>query len=118
MTGPRAGGLAGGLAVVLLTASPPARLPAQDTNAIDRGVRIGIVYRPGVRPGMVMLPRKGLDSISTIAIASKSSRSPVGTRSGLRQEPPAVAVPRRGVAVPRLHRVRGLGVERSLRSAR
>jgi TolB protein len=30
---------------------------AQDTSAIDRGVRIGIVYRPGVRPGLVMLPR-------------------------------------------------------------
>src|SRR5436190_23465016 len=68
MTGTRAGGLAGGLAVVLLPASPPARLPAQDTNAIDRGVRIGIVYRPGVRPGMVMLPRKGLDSVRAMVV--------------------------------------------------
>jgi len=68
VTGTRAGGLAGGLAVVLLTASPPARLPAQDTNTIDRGVRIGIVYRPGVRPGMVMLPRKGLDSVRAMVV--------------------------------------------------
>jgi TolB protein len=29
---------------------------AQDTTTIDRGVRIGIIYRPGVRPGMVVLP--------------------------------------------------------------
>ena len=39
-------------------------LMVQDTSTIDRGVRIGIIYRPGVRPGLVMLPRKGggLDS--------------------------------------------------------
>src|SRR3989441_9955749 len=42
---------------------------AQDTTAIDRGVRIGIIYRPGVRPGLVMLPRtgQGLDSVRVIA---------------------------------------------------
>ena len=41
---------------------------AQDTSAIDRGVRIGIVYRPGVRPGLVVLPGPGtgLDSVRTI----------------------------------------------------
>jgi hypothetical protein len=42
---------------------------AQDTSTIDRGVRIGIIYRPGVRPGLVMLPRKGgasLDSVRAI----------------------------------------------------
>ena len=52
-------------AVVFLTAQPPNRLTAQDTSAIDRGVRIGIIYRPGVRPGLVMLPRtgQGLDSV-------------------------------------------------------
>ena len=31
-------------------------LVAQDTAAIDRGVRIGITYQPGVRPGLVLLP--------------------------------------------------------------
>jgi len=34
----------------ILSVSPPGRLAAQDTSAIDRGVRIGIIYRPGVRP--------------------------------------------------------------------
>ncbi len=55
-------------AVVFLTAQPPNRLTAQDTTAIDRGVRIGIIYRPGVRPGLVMLPRvgMGLDSVRAI----------------------------------------------------
>jgi TolB protein len=49
-----------GLVVMLLAAWPSVR-PAvgQDTSAIDRGVRIGIIYRPGVRPGFVMLPRRG-----------------------------------------------------------
>src|SRR3989441_2064083 len=42
--------------LALLSAYPPVRLPAQDTSAIDRGVRIGIIYRPGVRPGLVVLP--------------------------------------------------------------
>ena len=54
--GSRFGGWAGSLTAVLLTAYPANRLSAQDTSAIDRGVRIGIVYRPGVRPGMVVLP--------------------------------------------------------------
>ena len=53
-------------AALLLAVGPSAR-PAvgQDTSTIDRGVRIGIIYRPGVRPGLVMLPRKGggLDSV-------------------------------------------------------
>ena len=45
-------------------------LVMQDTSAIDRGVRIGIIYRPGVRPGLVALPRSGggagLDSVRAI----------------------------------------------------
>jgi len=55
----RTGGRAVGTGVLLaavLTAGPPVRLTAQDSSAVDRGVRIGIVYRPGVRPGMVVLP--------------------------------------------------------------
>ena len=53
-----------GLIVGALAVVPTCRLVSQDTSAIDRGVRIGIVYKPGVRPGMVMLPRtgQGLDS--------------------------------------------------------
>src|SRR6266705_4104281 len=44
------------------------RLSAQDTSAIDRGVRIGIVYRPGVRPGVVLLPDRStaLDSARAV----------------------------------------------------
>lgn len=44
------------------------RLSAQDTSVIDRGVRVGIVYRPGVRPGLVVLPARAaaLDSVRTI----------------------------------------------------
>ncbi|HZE93904.1 MAG TPA: hypothetical protein VEZ49_04280 [Gemmatimonadales bacterium] len=53
------------LAFALLSIIPSFHLSAQDTSTIDRGVRIGIIYRPGVRPGLVMLPRKGggLDSV-------------------------------------------------------
>src|SRR5438552_12004706 len=53
------------MAVAFLSIVPSNRLVAQDTSAIDRGVRIGIIYRPGVRPGLVMLPRtgQGLDSV-------------------------------------------------------
>lgn len=64
----RSGGLAVGIAAVLLTADPPDRLTAQDTSAIDRGVRVGIIYRPGVRPGLAVLPGRGagLDSARVI----------------------------------------------------
>ncbi len=56
------------VAVGLLAVYPTNRLTAQDTSAIDRGVRIGIIYRPGVRPGFVLLPRRGsgLDSVRAI----------------------------------------------------
>src|SRR2546430_16151478 len=55
--------------VSLLSFGPTVRRSdGQDTSAIDRGVRIGIVYRPGARPGLVMLPRsgQGLDSVRTM----------------------------------------------------
>lgn len=56
------------LVAAALAACPPLRVSAQDTSAIDRGVRIGIVYRPGVRPGLVVLPgsQASLDSVRTI----------------------------------------------------
>jgi TolB protein len=47
------------------------RLSAQDTSAIDRGVRVGIIYRPGVRPGFVLLPRQGSGLDSTRAIIAR-----------------------------------------------
>jgi len=64
----RSGGLAVGLSAALLAAGPPVRLTAQDSSAVDRGVRIGILYRPGVRPGMVVLTRRApvLDSVRLI----------------------------------------------------
>src|SRR2546427_1963368 len=64
----RSGGQAVAIMAVLLTAGPPDRLTAQDTSAIDRGVRVGIIYRPGVRPGMVLLPvhAPALDSVRAI----------------------------------------------------
>ena len=57
------------LVALLLSVGPTVRpSDCQDTSAIDRGVRIGIIYRPGVRPGMVVLPGRGalLDSVHTI----------------------------------------------------
>ena len=53
---------------VLLVAAVPA-LAAQDTTLVDRGVRVGITYTPGVRPGLLVLggpPRETLDSIRAI----------------------------------------------------
>ena len=43
-----------------------ANLAAQDTTRVDQGVRVGVDYRPGVRPGLVMLPSPGLDSVRAI----------------------------------------------------
>src|SRR6266566_3471954 len=58
------------VALVLAIGSFGRAAVAQDTSSIDRGVRIGIIYRPGVRPGLVMLPRRGgaqgLDSVRAI----------------------------------------------------
>jgi TolB protein len=39
---------------------------AQDTTRVDQGVRVGVDYRPGVRPGLVVLPGFGLDSVRAI----------------------------------------------------
>ena len=63
--------LEGWTVVLLLSNLPTVQLSAQDTSAIDRGVRIGIIYRPGVRPGLVMLPRKGMGLDSVRAIVAR-----------------------------------------------
>jgi TolB protein len=44
----------------------PASLAAQDTLRPPEGVRVGIEYRPGVRPSVVVLPGRGLDSVRAI----------------------------------------------------
>ena len=36
---------------------------AQDTTRVDEGVRIGVDYRPGIVPGLVVVPGTGLDSV-------------------------------------------------------
>ncbi len=67
LTRPTARLLAAGVVTALSLGAPLTAVVAQDTSAIDRGVRIGIVYRPGVRPGFVALPvPTALDSVRTI----------------------------------------------------
>jgi TolB protein len=44
----------------------PSLLEAQDTLRPPDGVRVGIEYRPGVRPSIVVLPGRGLDSARAI----------------------------------------------------
>ena len=46
-------------------------LAGQDTATIDRGVRIGIMYHPGVRPGLVLLPEKATAADSARAILAR-----------------------------------------------
>ena len=38
-------------------------LLAQDTTRVDDGVRIGVDYSPGTRPGLVVVPGAGADSV-------------------------------------------------------
>ena len=56
-------------AALVLPAVLVAPLAGQDTSLVDRGVRVGITYTPGVRPGLLVLggpPRETLDSIRAI----------------------------------------------------
>jgi TolB protein len=46
-----------------LSAGP---LLAQDSTRVNEGVRIGVDYRPGMRPGLVVVPGVGLDSVRAI----------------------------------------------------
>jgi len=47
-----------------LAAAPAAA--AQDTTGFREGVRLGVEYQPGVRPGLIVLPGPGLDSLRAI----------------------------------------------------
>ena len=49
--------------LLLSTLAAATTLAAQDTTRVDEGVRVGVDYRPGVRPGLVVLPGRGLDSV-------------------------------------------------------
>ena len=55
------------LAALLLVA--PLALAAQDTTA--RGVRIGLTYDPGTKPGVVVLPVSGLAGDSLAAVVAR-----------------------------------------------
>jgi TolB protein len=52
--------------LLLPTFAAAGTLAAQDTTRVDEGVRVGVDYRPGVRPGLVVLPGPGLDSVRAI----------------------------------------------------
>jgi TolB protein len=52
------------LAGLALACAKP--LTAQDTTRVDEGVRIGVDYSPGVRPGLVVVPGAGIDSVRAI----------------------------------------------------
>jgi TolB protein len=54
------------LALALTAAASVPPLAAQDSLRPPEGVRIGIEYRPGVRPSVVVLPGSGLDSARAI----------------------------------------------------
>ncbi len=53
-------------AVLLVLAMSAAPLLAQDQDRAQDAIRIGITYRPGTRPGLVVLPGTGLDSVRAI----------------------------------------------------
>ncbi len=55
-----------GWLLAAVAALPALPLAAQDTTKTPEGVRIGIEYRPGVRPSVVVLPGPGLDSARAI----------------------------------------------------
>jgi len=57
------------LSVLALTAIAPVRARAQDTTS--RGVRIGLSYDPGSKPGIVVLPVAGVQGDSVRAIVSR-----------------------------------------------
>jgi TolB protein len=52
--------------LTILALAGAERLIAQDTTRVEEGVRVGVDYRPGVRPGLVVLPGTGLDSARAI----------------------------------------------------
>ena len=52
--------------LLLSTLACAGTLAAQDTTRVDEGVRVGVDYTPGVRPGLVVLPGRGIDSVRAI----------------------------------------------------
>ena len=70
---------------------------AQDTSQVKEGIRVGLDYQPGIRPGLVVLPGAGLDS----AARHRRPRSrlhrplPVDRPARRRPRPTAAVAPRR-----------------------
>lgn len=56
------------IAVLAMFTVVASRAAAQDTTHVPEGVRVGIEYRPGVRPTIVVLPSPGRDSLRTILL--------------------------------------------------
>ena len=54
------------LALLLLPLAGAGALAAQDTTGARDRVRVILEFRPGVRPGLVVLPGPGLDSVRAI----------------------------------------------------
>lgn len=81
-------GLTAAAVLVVLLLSGAGLLSAQDT------VRVGITYQPGVRPGLVVLPAPGLDSIQAI-VARDLDFSDRFEVIALTQPPPGTAAAQR-----------------------
>jgi TolB protein len=54
------------LFLLLAVTAAASTLLAQDTTRVDEGVRIGVDYSPGMRPGLVVVPGVGVDSVRAI----------------------------------------------------
>lgn len=83
-----------------LSISPSVHVSAQDTSAIDRGVRMGIVYKPGVRPGLAIAPGPAgpLDSVRAIITRDLDlgDRFELISLPGWEAQKPSAAAPPRG----------------------
>jgi len=57
---------------------------AQDTTRVNEGVRIGVEYQPGLRPGLVVLPGPGLPRLAFIFAQAPSTGFSSGAYAGSR----------------------------------
>ncbi len=53
-------------AAALLAPLRPTTLAAQDTTRAQDAIRLGIEYTPGVRPGLIVVPGPGLDTLRAV----------------------------------------------------
>jgi TolB protein len=51
---------------VLIASFRPLTAAAQDTTTAKDAIRLGIEYRPGVRPGLIVVPGPGLDTLRSV----------------------------------------------------